>query len=210
MIFRKLALAGACAFGVLGAAGVAWAQDLTSTHELARRTTEMAADANIDVTVADAFTPGPAEPPAVAQSLAPAAPRPGFRNPWTTPRPTMRQAFSEMVAAFKADFQDTVPPPRSVAAADGPEPSLDPAGDIDFTVADAFDARRLGAPSATSQAAPASAQVGERDDGVARARALNLEAAERNKSAASAIEAHEAAQREYEKALTRWREQLEQ
>ncbi|HEX2558767.1 hypothetical protein, partial [Phenylobacterium sp.] len=149
-------------------------------------------------------------PPVAAQSPAPTAPRPAFRNPWTTPRPTMRQALSEMVAAFKADFQDTVPPPRSLATAEGPEPSFDPAGDIDFTVADAFDERHLAAPSATSQAVTASAQVGERDDGVARARALNLEAAEKAKEAGSAMAAHEAAQRQYQQELTRWREQLEQ
>lgn len=206
MNFAKLALSLTCGAAVLATAAAVSAQEASSAHDLAR-TTEMAAEAG-KATVADSFTPGPAEVPA-AQPLAP-APRSAYRNPWTSPRPSLREAFSQMAAAFRGEFQQTLPPPRSLAAADGPEPAFDRADHIDFTVADAFDATRPAAPAASSQGVLASARVGERDDGVARARALNLAAAEDNKDAASAIEAYEAARRSYEDELGRWREQLAQ
>jgi hypothetical protein len=203
-----LALGAACAFGGLAAATAACAQDHSAGQDLALRSAEMAAEADIEVTVADAFSPGPAGPPAARSSAAP-APRPTFRNPWTTPRPTLREAFSNMTAAFRADFQQTVPPPRDLAETAEPEPAFARAADIDFTVADAFDAQRPAAPAASSRGVAASARVGGADDGIARARALNLEAAERNKAAAGAIDAYQAAQRGYEEELARWREQLD-
>ncbi|MFC3078799.1 hypothetical protein ACFODL_11930 [Phenylobacterium terrae] len=199
----NLAMGAACAVAVLCAAAAASAQDVSSLQDVAR-TTEMAAKSGIDMTVADAFTPGPAEPP--APRAVPPASRPTWRNPWTTPRPSLRAAFSQMAAAFRSEFRQTLPPAHGLAAAEEePEPVFEAAHDIDFTVADAFDPRRLGAPAASSQGVQASALVGERDDGVARARALNLENA---KKAAGALEAYEAAQRDYEKELARWREQL--
>lgn len=201
---NNLAMGAACAVAMLAAASAAFAQDVSSLQDMGR-TTEMAAKSGIDMTVADAFTPGPAEPP--APRAGPPASRPTWRNPWTTPRPSLRAAFSQMAATFRSEFRQTLPPAHSPAEAAEPEPVFEAAHDIDFTVADAFDPRRFAAPSASSQGVQASAIVRERDDGVARARALNLENAKR---AAGALEAYEAAQRDYEKELARWREQLDQ
>lgn len=206
---RRYALVAAlCAVG-LSAATASRAQDLSTATDLALRSSEMAAQADIDLTVAEAFTPGPAEAPAAAPPAAP-APQPTFRNPFTSPRPSLREAFADMVAAFSAEFRATAPPPRSLSQAAGPEPTFERAADIDFTVADAFDASRLAAPSATSQGVPATARVGPSDDrGAARARSLNLASAEQGREAAKALADHEAAQRAYQAELARWRAELD-
>lgn len=197
------ALGAACALWALAASTTAASQDVSAVQDLGR-TAEMAAQAGVDLTVAEAFTPGPAEVPA-ARAAPPR--RPDWRNPWTTPRPSLRSAFSEMAAAFRSEFRQTLPPPYSQATAEDPEPVFEAAADIDFTVADAFQAQRPAAPSAASQGVQAAASVGAPDDGIARARALNLENAEK---AAGALQAYEAARRGYEQDLARWREQLGQ
>lgn len=203
----RLALVAALAFGGLTAAAAA--QDLSNGGNLAVRAAEMAGQADIDITVAEAFTPGPAEPP---QTLPPAAPaaRATFRNPWTSPRPSLREAFSNMAAAFRSEFQAADPPSHSLAAVTGPEPAFEPAHDIDFTVAEAFDARRPAAPSASSHGVAAAARVGAADrNGAARARDLNLASAERGREAAQALAARESAQRDYVEELARWRDRLD-
>lgn len=206
MTLRTLGLRAACALGVLGATAAS-AQEGSLAQDTAR-TTQMAAEAAGEVTIADAFTPGPADPPPTPLVRAPAS-QPTYRNPWTTPRPSLREAFARMAASFKGEFREPAPPADGLELAEGPEPVFDRAEDLDFTVADAFDPRRPGAPAASGHGVQAAAQAGAPDDGVARARSLNLAAAEKNKDAASAIAAHEAAQREYENELARWREQLD-
>lgn len=206
MTLRRLGLGAAGALGVFGAAAAA-AQTVSSSQDVTR-TTEMAADAAGEVTIADAFTPGPAVAPPTP-TLSPAAGRPAYRNPWTTPRPSLREAFSRLAASFRSDFQQAAPPPHSLTAADGPEPVLDRPENLDFTVADAFDARPPLAPAAPDHGMAAAARAGQPDDDVARARSLNLAAAESNKAAASAMDAYEAAQRAYADELARWREQLD-
>jgi hypothetical protein len=65
------------------------------------------------------------------------------------------------------------------------------------------------ATAATDRGVTASARVGTAEDDVQRARALNLQSAEEARAAREAIEAYQAAQRDYVDELERWRAQLE-